>query len=59
MNLYSIGTNLFCDSSIANICLSNPVKSFGVSVNSLNDILSNVIPLSSELILSNLFYYPL
>jgi len=56
INLNSIGINWLFYSSIYKICLSNPVKSFGTSVNSLNAILSNIMPSSVSLTLNNLYY---
>jgi len=49
LNVYDIGINRLFYSSIYKICLSNPVKSLGVSINSLNAILSNTIPVSVSL----------
>jgi len=56
LNVYDIEINLSFYSSIYRICLSNPVKSLGVSVNSLNVILSNIMPSSVSLTFSNFFY---
>jgi len=58
LNVYDIGINLSFYSSIYRICLSNPVKSFGTSVNSLNMILSNIMPSSVELTFNTVFYLP-
>jgi len=56
LNVYDIGISLPISSSIYRICLSNPAKSFGTSVNSLNVILSNIMPSSVSLTLNNLCY---
>jgi len=58
LNVYDIGINRLLYSSICKICLSNPIKSFGTSINSLNVILPNIMPSSVELTFSIVFYLP-
>jgi len=55
LNVYDIGINRLFYSSICKIYLSNPMKSLGVSINSLNAILSNIMPVSVSLTLNSFF----